>query len=372
LIRALACHKSKHFATSVRAKFQFQISLTYPPSSNHSPRYARLFNGLFERNLEFPNNLASIKKNRALRGRLVNKKIVPMVGLAVVFGGISIFVADGLLKSKSDALPVQTASMAAPQQPTIETKKIVVAREALRYGAELTPDLLIEIDWPANSLPEGAFQSISDITASGRRVVLSPVEPNEPVLVAKLSGADGRATLSNRLAPGMRAVTIRVDDISGVAGFVAPGDRVDVLLTRQQVAVAPTSGEGQAASAQPGEFASEVILEDIKVLTADQNADERSTTPGVVRAVTVEVSSEQAQKVALAQQSGTLYLLLRAAGDQAVTTQADVDTIKTTSTTAGSGLLNGGPKFRTLIVTRGHVAENYTVVEEKKRNGDAQ
>jgi pilus assembly protein CpaB len=313
-----------------------------------------------------------MKKNRAKRGRLVNKKIVPMVGLAVVFGGISIFVADGLLKSKSDALPVQAASMIAPQQAAIETKKIVVAKEALRYGAELTPEMLAEIDWPANSLPEGAFESIADLTASGRRLVLSPVEPNEPILVAKLSGADGRATLSNRLAPGMRAVTIRVDDISGVAGFVTPGDRVDVLMTRQQTAAPQTSGEGQAAATQQGEFASEVILEDIKVLTADQNADERSTTPGVVRAVTVEVSSQQAQKVALAQQAGMLYLLLRAAGDQAVAVPSDVDAIKTTSTGAGSSLLNQGPKFRTLTVTRGHVAENYTVVEEKIRNGDAQ
>jgi pilus assembly protein CpaB len=310
--------------------------------------------------------LASSKKNRAKRGRLVNKKIVPMVGLAVVFGGISIFVADGLLKSKSEALPVQTASMAAPQQPVIETKKIVVAKEALRYGAELTAETLVEIDWPANALPEGAFGSIADLTASGRRLVLSPMDANEPVLTTKISGADGRATLSNRLEPGMRAVTIRVDDISGVAGFVTPGDRVDVLMTRQRTAAPQAGEEGQNATTQQGEFSSEVILEDIKVLTADQNADERSTTPGVVRAVTVEVSSPQAQKVALAQQAGTLYLLLRAAGDQA----ADVDTIKTTSTGV-SDLLDQGPKFRTLTVTRGHVAESYSVVEEKKRNGDA-
>ena len=70
------------------------------------------------------------------------------------------------------------------------------------------------------------------------------------------------------------------------------------------------------ANNQPGEFASEVILEDIKVLTADQRADESSSAPEVAKAVTIEVSTEQAQKVALAQQVGTLYLLLRAAGDQ--------------------------------------------------------
>jgi pilus assembly protein CpaB len=302
----------------------------------------------------------------------VNKKIVPMVGLAVVFGGISIFVADSLLKSQSDELPAQAASIAQPQQTVIDTKKIVVAKDALRYGVELTADMLVEIDWPSNALPDGAFASIANITASGRRLILSPVEPNEPILAAKLSGADGRATLANRLEPGKRAVTIRVDDISGVAGFVTPGDRVDVLMTRQQNGVAQTSNESQGTVPQNGEFASDVILEDIKVLTTDQNADERSTTPGVVRAVTVEVSSQQAQKVAIAQQSGTLYLLLRAAGDQAVATPSDVDAIKTTSTQPSSGSMKSEPKFRTLTVTRGHVAENYTVVEEKNRNGDRQ
>jgi pilus assembly protein CpaB len=291
----------------------------------------------------------------------VNKKLVPMVGLAVVFGGISIFVADGLLKSKADALPVQAAAVAMPQQNIIETKKIVVAKAPLRYGAELTPDVMVEIDWPSNALPEGAFASISDLTSAGRRLVLSPVEANEPILAAKISGADGRATLANRLEPGMRAVTIRVDDISGVAGFVTPGDRVDVVATRQQNAPAQPVGEGQAAAAPTDAYASEVILEDIKVLTADQNADERSTTPGVARAVTIEVTSQQAQKVALAQQTGTLYLLLRAAGDQAAT---DVDAIKTTSTRPGSSLLNSGPKFRTLTVTRGHTAETVSVIEE--------
>ncbi len=292
----------------------------------------------------------------------MNKKLVPMVGLAVVFGGISIFVADGLLKSKSEALPVQASATSLPQQNSVETKKIVVAKTALRYGAELTADSLTEIDWPANALPEGAFASISDLTASGRRLVLQPVEVNEPVLATKISGVDGRATLANRLEPGKRAVTIRVDDISGVAGFVTPGDRVDVVVTKQQTAAAQPAGEG-AAPVQQGEFASEVILEDIKVLTADQNADERSTTPGVVRAVTVEVTSLQAQKLAMAQQSGTLYLLLRAAGDQAAD---DVDAIKTTSTQSDSDFLNQGPKFRTLTVTRGHTAESISVMEEKK------
>jgi pilus assembly protein CpaB len=301
-------------------------------------------------------------------------KLIPMLGLAVVFGGISIFVADKLVKNKAGAN--QPAVIAAEPQKVTEFKKIVVARAALRYGMELNSDQLSEIDWPSDSLPDGAFASIADLTSSGRRIILSPVEPNEPILAAKLSGANGRATLANLLAPGKRAVTIRVDDISGVAGFVTPGDRVDVVLTRQQQGGPAQVAEGQPQTAAPSEFASEVILADIKVLTADQNSDERALSPGVAKAVTVEVSTEEAQKVALAQQIGTLYLLLRSAGDQ---TNADGSAV-TASDLGGSGRdmatvaalpkasLFGLPKdkhkFRTLTVTRGHVSETFSVVEE--------
>jgi pilus assembly protein CpaB len=303
----------------------------------------------------------------------VKGKLIPMLGLAVVFGGISIFVADTLVKNKAGAsLP---AVVSAEPQKSVEFKKIVVAKAALRYGMELTSDQMSEIDWPADALPDGAFASIADLTSSGRRIVLSPVEPNEPILAAKLSGANGRATLANLLSPGKRAVTIRVDDISGVAGFVTPGDRVDVVLTRQQQGAPVQNTEGIAQTAAPSEFASEVILADIKVLTADQNSDERALTPGVAKAVTIEVSTEEAQKVALAQQIGTLYLLLRSAGDQtnadgSAVTAADFNKdMATVSALPKSSLLSlpqDKQKFRTLTVTRGHVSEMISVVEEKR------
>ncbi len=298
-----------------------------------------------------------------------------MLGLAVVFGGISIFVADRLVKNK--AVASQPAVIAAEPQTAVEFKKIVVAKASLRYGMELAADQLSEIDWPADALPDGAFASISDLTGSGRRIVLSPVEPNEPILAAKLSGADGRASLANLLEPGKRAVTIRVDEISGVAGFVTPGDRVDVVLTRQQQGVRVEGMEGETQSAPPSEYASEVILADIKVLTSDQNSDQRTVTPGVARVVTVEVSADQAQKVALAQQIGTLYLLLRAAGDQTNAdgspfTAADFDgngkDMATVAALPKTSLLSPPKdkhKFRTLTVTRGHVSETISVVEEK-------
>ena len=81
------------------------------------------------------------------------------------------------------------------------------------------------------------FRPIDALLAEGSRVVLSPMEANEPVLLAKLSGPNGRASLSNLLSPGMRAVTIKTDEIAGVGGFITPGDRVDIVLTRDAGAI---------------------------------------------------------------------------------------------------------------------------------------
>src|SRR6202158_4521498 len=111
---------------------------------------------------------------------------------------------------------------------------IVVASKPLRFGAELGAMSLREVPWPDEAVPAGAFSKITDLTASGRRVVLTAIETNEPILSSKITGSGQRATLSAMLADGMKAVTIRVNDVEGVAGFVLPGDRVDVVLTRHQ------------------------------------------------------------------------------------------------------------------------------------------
>ena len=342
---------------------------------NHLREIAKHFNDLFAGFLRLGAKDQPNQQKPRNRGPVLKGKLIPMLGLAVVFGGISIFVADRLVKNKADA---GQAAMPAEPQKAVEFKKIVVAKAALRYGMEITADQLSEIDWPADALPDGAFASISDLTGSGRRVVLSPVEPNEPILAAKLSGADGRATLANLLAPGKRAVTIRVDDISGVAGFVTPGDRVDVVLTRQTQGVPAQTAEGEAQTGAPSEYASEVILTDIKVLTADQNSDERTLTPGVAKAVTIEVSTEEAQKVALSQQIGTLYLLLRAAGDQtgggsAAISVSDLDgrgkdmaAVAALPKASILSLPEDRQKFRTITVTRGHASETFSVVQEKR------
>ena len=314
------------------------------------------------------------------QGRYVKSKLIPMVGLAVVFGGLSIFIADRFVKSQTVASAPVAETALSPAVPAVETRKLLVASTALKYGMEITPESVQEVDWPANALPEGSFSSIAELTEGGKRLVLAPMAPNEPVLLSKLSGKDGRASLSNLLEAGKRAVSIRVDDITGVAGFVTPGDRVDVLLTRQKTnaPARQANGSEEVTAATPvSELASEVILQNVKVLTTDQSADQSSVQAAVARSVTVEVSTDDAQKVALAQQLGTLYLLLRSAGDAAATNDStftssnlDKEQAKPVAASAVSApsilsLENEGPKYRSLVVTRGHVEETFSVIDEK-------
>lgn len=226
----------------------------------------------------------------------MRKSTVVMIAFAVVFGLLAVFVAQSWLNNA-----------AANRLKNLEARKteapastIVVAGERLQYGTELAQNHLREIAWPSDALPNGAFAKVADVLGAGKRVVLSPVEPNEPLLALKITGPGQRATLSALVGEGMKAVTVRVNDVEGVGGFVLPGDRVDVVLTRQ---------------IDKGNATTEVVLQNARVLAVDQSADERSSKPSVAKAVTLEVDTVAAQKVWLAAAVGNLSLLLRKAGE---------------------------------------------------------
>jgi pilus assembly protein CpaB len=210
--------------------------------------------------------------------------------LAILFGSAAVFMAQNYLEGQ--------ASMAnrAPEvaAPAVKTKTIVVAAQPMRFGTEIRPEHLREAQWSEGALPSGSFESISEFLGDGRRVVLSPIEATEPVLSWKVTGPGERATLSAVVEDGMRAMSVRINDILGVAGFVLPGDRVDIMLTRDNYI--------------------DVLLQNIKVLAIDQTADERSDQPTLGKTATVEVDSVAAQKLTLAQTVGTLSFALRSAG----------------------------------------------------------
>ncbi len=264
-----------------------------------------------------------------------------MIGFAVLFGLLAVFIAQSWLNSQAE---MRLRNLEANRKP-IETQTIVVASKPLRFGAELGSSSLREIAWPEGAVPSGAFAKISDLMSAGRRVVLTAIEANEPILSSKITGAGQRATLSAVIADGMRAVTIRVNDVDGVAGFVLPGDRVDVALTRQA----------------DKNNTNDVVLQNIKVLAIDQVADERTDKPAIARAVTLEVNATDAQKVALAATVGNLSLMLRRAGE--------AKPAETRRVTLGD-LSNGGapaveegeaPRFATIGVRRAGKRDDVSV-----------
>jgi pilus assembly protein CpaB len=301
----------------------------------------------------------------------VRGKAITMIGIAAVVGAASIFAADLWIKSAAGArVQEMSVDIPVPASPKVEFKTIVVATAPLRFGMPLDRAQLSEIPWPQDSLPQGAFATIDKLLAEGSRVVLSPVEANEPVLLAKLSGPNGRATLSNLLSPGMRAVTVKTDEIAGVGGFITPGDRVDLVLTRDAGAIEETSDSAKGASGAT--ITTEIVVENAKVLTVGQGADERQTSPQIANSVTIEVTTEGAQKVALARNVGSLSLSLRAfaegggSGDGITTISAFggsiADGTAQVITNAVGAAVPEEPKFKTVIVTRGTEAETYQVV----------
>ncbi|RUV91908.1 Flp pilus assembly protein CpaB [Mesorhizobium sp. M1A.F.Ca.IN.022.07.1.1] len=219
---------------------------------------------------------------------------VIMIILAGVFGVLAVVLANMWLAN-------QRSAMAKPGALARDT--IVVAATPLKFGDSLSADKLREIAWPAGAVPAGAFKTTKELLAGeGAKQALQAIGVNEPVLATKITGPGQRATLSAVLAQGMKAVSIRVNDVLGVAGFVFPGDRVDILLTRN------VRGEGGADRS----FV-DVLLQSVKVLAVDQVADESKENPQVVKAVTVEVSTKDAQKLTLAAGAGQLSLALRQA-----------------------------------------------------------
>ncbi|ESZ68662.1 Flp pilus assembly protein CpaB [Mesorhizobium sp. L103C119B0] len=217
--------------------------------------------------------------------------------VSVALALLAVFGVRSYLASQRDLL----AQRAGLGEPASENT-ILVATRALRFGEAVKAEDVRALAWPTGELPAGAFRKPEDLLGKDGelRYVMSAMEKDEPVLASKITGAGQRATLSAALGEGMKAVSIRVNDVLGVAGFVLPGDRVDIMLTR---VVKDDSGADQTFV--------DVLLQGVKVLAADQTADDRSDKVEVVKTVTFEVTTTEAQKLTLAGNVGTLSLALR-------------------------------------------------------------
>ena len=246
------------------------------------------------------------------------------VGLA----GASVFLVQQQLTNRG-----ATGLVAA--EPPFKTSSLVVAAADLVYGNRIGREHLRVTMWPADSVPEGGFSKVEDLLGDGSedRIALRAITRGEPVLADKVSGFGARATLSTKLEDGKRAFSIRINDVTGVAGFLLPGDRVDVLLTRQP-----------DGSRDRNDLVADVILQNVVVLGIDQVADESREKPTVARTATVGVTPEEAQKLALAMEVGTLSFALRNIGE------AEAAKLKTVRV---SDLVDGPVKQRALSAPAG-------------------
>jgi pilus assembly protein CpaB len=222
----------------------------------------------------------------------VQRRNMIIVGIAVFLGAIAVILANSYFTGVE-----QRQEQIAEEQ---RLARIIVATQPMEFGEPLTTENIRLQNWPAQSVPEGAFLTVAD-ALKDNRVALRPIVPGEPILASKVSGTDGRATLAALLPEGMRAVSIPINNVNGVAGFVLPGTTVDVLLVRQI--------EGEGADSQ--DMRADLLMENVQVLAVDQLANEKQGEPKVSRVATLAVTPYDAQRLAVANRMGTLQLTLR-------------------------------------------------------------
>jgi len=203
-----------------------------------------------------------------------------------------------LIALLAGAAAVVTASLLMQAQARASSQ-IAVAATDVEIGARLAPDMIKLMDWPSGSIPPGAF---TDAKGLESRVVKTSLTRGEPLLEGKLAPLGTKGGLSAVVTEGKRAMTVRVNDVVGVAGFALPGNFVDIMVN--------TQSEGSKRSEQDKAI-SKIVLERILVLAVAQEADRDETKPKVVNAVTLEVDPSQAETLDLARSVGTLSLVLR-------------------------------------------------------------
>jgi pilus assembly protein CpaB len=223
-----------------------------------------------------------------------NRRSLIFFGLALVFGLGAAFTARDFLRGGTPGA----------EAAVIETQPVVIARVDLSTGAQLREQQFEVVDWPASYVPAGAFDSAAKLND---RVPRRAIRAGEPVLESTLLAPGSEAGLVAVIKPNVRAVSVKVDPVIGVAGFVRPGARVDVLATLRRIDRNPKLPYSKA------------ILQDVKVLAIDQQMETADNgDPELVSVVTLEVATKQAEHLIYAAHEGKLQLALRGPGDHEI------------------------------------------------------
>ena len=219
----------------------------------------------------------------------MQKKALLLLLIALIMGGLATILVNTLLTREVKERGEETV---------METRKVLVATSDLKTGMRLDKLTVKQVDWPVGNLPKGVYSDVDKLLGEKAPIVIKKINKNEFILPYKLSPQGARGGLPPKISEDRRAMTIRVSEVSGVAGFVLPGTFVDVLLT---------SKIGQ----KDKNLATRTLLQNALVLGVDQLSSEDEDDPKVVNAVTMEVTPRDGKKLALGQEVGRLSLLLR-------------------------------------------------------------
>ena len=211
----------------------------------------------------------------------MNKRFIIMLSIALLLALVAAWVANRWIQGQ--AIPNKAVS-------------VVVAAIEIPFGIKLEESHVKVVSWPENAVPKGAYSSKKDVIG---KVVMNKFYPDEIITEKRISEYLGGSTLSALIAKEYRAISIRVDDVVGVAGFILPGNRVDILTTKTDETT------NKRITQTPKE------LQNIKVLAVDQEASQEKEKPAIVRAVTLELKPMQAEIIVQAMREGPIQLTLR-------------------------------------------------------------
>ncbi|MEQ9042562.1 MAG: Flp pilus assembly protein CpaB [Alphaproteobacteria bacterium] len=274
----------------------------------------------------------------------INVRSLILIILAIVLSVGTALFARGWINAERAAL----AAQAHPNGSQFPAMEILVVKEDLPAGTFIKPDHLQWQPWPEeNLMPVYVVKGAAKREDFANSVVRSGITAGEPITEGRIVRPGDRGFLAAVLAPGMRAVTVAINATSGIAGFIFPGDRVDLILTH---AIRLDKGENAALKR-----ASETVLRDIRVLAVDQRTDDQNGKVEVAQTTTLEVTTKQAEMIAMLTEMGKLSLSLRSLAEEDDPAKPKRRWRSYTWDSEVSPLING--MSRAVTVTRGSEQE---------------